>query len=62
LNELYVYNSSVAIDNDQVQGQILAPDLVREAISDQDNIIKSPINNQEIVPGIQTQQPQVQSH
>jgi hypothetical protein len=43
-----------------VQGQILAPDLVQEAISDQDNITKSPIHNQEIVPEKQTQQPQEQ--
>lgn len=43
------------MDNDQNHGQILAPDLVQEAISDQDNITKPPIHNQKIISGEQTQ-------
>ena len=46
----------IAFDNDQVQASI--PDIVQEAIPDQDNVVDPPAQVQQIVQGEQTLQPQ----
>ena len=46
----------IVFDDDQVQASI--PDIVQEAIPDQDNVVDPPAQVQQIVPEEQTLQPQ----
>ncbi|XP_022883183.1 peroxidase 46-like [Olea europaea var. sylvestris] len=61
-NSLFDYNNiyplnTVTSYKEILHGKILTPNLVQEAISNQDNITKSSIHNQKIVLEEQTQQP-----
>ena len=54
--EEHVKITLIAFDNDQVQASI--PDIVQEAIPDQDNVLDPPAQVQQIVLKEQTLQPQ----
>ena len=54
--EEHVEISLIAFDNDRVQASI--PDIVQEAIPDQDNVVDPLAKVQQIVPKEQTLQPQ----
>jgi transposase InsO family protein len=55
-DEEYVEIPLIAIDNDR--DQVSIPDIVQEATPDQDNVIISPSESQQLVPEEQTLQPQ----